>query len=129
MLSQLLRDENDRYWFKSEFRLTDITDAYEFHVEEKGMWSWKTWNLIARFIVRPAYYRFPETKRGYQAPVVKEKIIGTYHERTKAVYGMDTLTTFRGMNFEIDLFDPPEPIEMQAPTLKPKASKVDQGDT
>lgn len=120
MLSQLLKDENNRYWFKSMFRLTEITDAYEFYVEEKGIWHWKRWILVARFIVRPAYYRFPDTKRGYQAPVVKEKVIGEYREANKAAYALDTLTTFRGMTGDIDIFDPPKPIEMTGPLYQEK---------
>ncbi len=109
MLSQLLKDDQDRYWFKSTFRLTDITDAYEFYVEEKGMWRWKKWQLVARYIVRPAYYRFPATKRGYQAPVVKEKIIGIYENKNKAAFALDALLTFRGMTGDIDIFNPPTP--------------------
>lgn len=84
------KDENGRIWFKSDTHLTDITEAHQFQVHQRGLWK-KTWYLIATFVRRPAYYQDETKKRGYVPAITEEKIIGSYTRETFASLALDEL--------------------------------------
>lgn len=84
------KDPNGRIWFKSDRHLTDITEATDFHVKPVGLLR-KTWQLIAIFTQRPAYYQDEQRKRGLVQAITKEKVIGVYKKEISASYALNEL--------------------------------------
>lgn len=89
------KDPEGRYWFKSDLFLTDITDAVDFKVVTVGAWRWKRYELVAKFVLRPGYYRDAENKRGYVPPITETKVIGRYEKISSASYALDAVMRLR----------------------------------
>ena len=102
--STIGKDEEGRYWFKSDCYLTDVTDAHEFYVEATGLFTWKKWLLYASVVKRPGYYRDDENKRGYVPPIIETKQLGEYPTQAKASFALDQLMRLKKIR-EVDLLE------------------------
>lgn len=95
------KDPNGRYWFKSDYALTDITDARDFYVEQEGIWRWKKWRLTAVFVKRDAYYRDNENKRGFTPAIENHEVLGYYDRPNAASMALEQLMRIKEI-VEID---------------------------
>lgn len=98
--SILGKDPQGRYWFKSDQRLTDITDASSFYVQHSG-WFKKTWELMAVYMKRAAYYRDNVAMRGFVPAITEHVSLGFFDRHNAASMALEQLMHIKEIR-EID---------------------------
>ena len=90
MVSVVAKDRQNRHWFKSDQKITDITRAVDFYVYKSGIWK-KKYHVYARFVKK--YENFWGDKWNEDT----HKKLGTYDSKEEASVALGEILEVRGM--------------------------------
>lgn len=97
MFAVVGKDKEERYWFKSDQRLTEVTDCFDFQVVEDGWWQ-KRWKLYGFRMAAKAYYN---QFVGNVPAKIEEKLLGTYKSERDASMALEQVMMVKEIT-EID---------------------------
>jgi hypothetical protein len=97
-MSVIGKDDKNRIWFKSDWFLSDITEAIDFKVENHTILWWPWFRLVATV---PYNRDFHGPAAAYPTPKYFNQTIGWYESLKGASMAMETLLILRGIR-EID---------------------------
>lgn len=104
-MSVIGKDGKGRIWFKSDWFLSDVTDAIDFKVVNRSFLWWKWFKLIATVPYNKEFHgdvKNPSTGYTY-TPKYYDQIIGWYTTLQSASLAMEGLMALRGIQ-EINPF-------------------------
>ena len=97
-MSILGKDQKGRIWFKSDFFLSDITDAIDFSVVDDSF-LWYRWvKLIAKVPYNKDFHGILKNSNGYEySPKYYDQIIGWYKSVQQASMALENLMPLLGI--------------------------------
>lgn len=104
-MSVIGRDNKNRIWFKSDWFLSDVTDAIKFYVED-CCFLWSRWFcLYAKVPYNQELHGIIKDSNGYQKnPKYYDLKIGWYKTLSSASMAMESLMIVKGIE-EINPLD------------------------
>lgn len=91
------KDSQGKYWCKTDSRLTDVTDCYDFQVVESGIWT-KKWTLYGLRIEVKGYY---SSYGGTIPDKIEWKQLGVYKSERDASMALEQVMAVKEIT-EID---------------------------
>lgn len=98
-MSVIGKDAKGRIWFKSDWFLSDVTDAIDFKVENESFLWWKWFKLVATVPYNKDFHGEIKNPNGYGVltPKYFEQTIGWYKTLQSASLAMENLMALRGI--------------------------------
>jgi hypothetical protein len=98
-MSVLGKDDKGRVWFKSDWYLSDITEAIDFKVtNESFLWS-KWFKLVATVPYNKEFHGTMRNSNGYEySPKYYDQTIGWYKSLQQASMALENLMPLLGIH-------------------------------